>query len=55
MFVPGKAIPPSLMSVVEVSLRVKYPSGLPFLARFLALHTNIRLCWIGLPGTNALA
>jgi hypothetical protein len=33
-----------------------YPSeGAPLLGRILALPTNIRLGWKGLPGTNALA
>jgi hypothetical protein len=34
---------------------VKYLSCASLWGRFLALSANIRLGWIGLPGTNALA
>jgi hypothetical protein len=35
--------------------QVKHLAGAPFLNSFLALPTNIRLCWKGLSGANALA
>ncbi len=48
MFVPGKPFQPSL--VFEGKARA-YPSEVPF----LALPTNTRLGWKGLPGTHILA
>jgi hypothetical protein len=35
--------------------KVKCLSGAPLKGKLLALTTNIRLGWKGLPGTNALA
>ncbi len=34
---------------------MKHLSSAPLQGRLLASHTNIRLGWQGLPGTNALA
>ncbi len=34
---------------------MKHPSSAPLYGRLLALPTNIRLGWKGLPGKNALA
>jgi len=46
VFIPGEPFQPS---------RVKHISGTPFYGRLPALHTNTRLGWKGLPGTNTLA
>jgi hypothetical protein len=55
VFVPGKSFQPSLMFVGKARA---YPSEVPFrcptLGLALALPTNIRLGWKGLPGTNTL-
>ncbi len=50
LFVPGKHFQPSLMFAGKAGA---YPSE-ALLGRLLALITNIRLSWKGLPGTNAL-
>ncbi len=52
MFVPGKLFQPILMLVGNART---YPIEEPFKGRLLALHTNNRLGWRGLPGTNTLA
>jgi hypothetical protein len=56
VFVPGKPFQPSQMFAGKA---VAYPSEeplrCPVWGRLLALPTNIRLCWKGLPRTNTLA
>jgi len=57
MFVPGKHSQISLMFVGKAGAypRVKHLSGAPPKGRPLDFPMNIRLGWIGLPGTNTLA
>jgi len=53
--VSGKPIQLSLMFARPDPNRVKHLSGALAWGKLLALPTNIRLGWKGLPGTNALA
>ncbi len=56
MVVPGKPFQPSIMFVGEAEARAfPYLSDAPLKGRFMALPTNIRLGWKGLPGKNAPA
>jgi hypothetical protein len=51
MFVSIKPFQPSVTFLTQAG---SYPRGAPE-SRLLALHTDIRLSWKGLPGTNTLA
>ncbi len=54
MFVPGKPFQPSLVFSVRLEpTRVKNLSGAPLKGGLLALTTNTRLGWKGLPETNS--
>jgi hypothetical protein len=53
-FVPGKPFQTSVM-LGKAYARVEHLKGTPLLGRLMALPTNTRLGWKGLPGTNALA
>jgi len=56
MFVPGTAFQPCLMFGVRPELtQVKRLLSAPLQGMLLALPTNIRLGWKGLPGTNTVA
>jgi hypothetical protein len=56
VFVPGKPLQPCLMFVVKAGAYLREaPFRWSTLGRPLALPTNIRLGWRGLPGTNTLA
>ncbi len=56
MFVPDKPFQPTpIFAIKPEPSRVRHISGDPLYDRLLALPTNIRLGWKGLPGTNTLA
>ncbi len=52
VLVPGKPFQPSLMFAGPY--RSESPLDAPLLGRLLALSTNIRLGWKGLPGKNSI-